>query len=309
MLSGRKQSGFTIVELLIVVVVIAILAAITIVAFNGIQNRAKASAAQSNASQAIKKLMAYAIDNSDSYPTSLSLIGLNDTTDLTYEYSYSNTVPRTACVTVTTQNLSYTASNGATGAVAGGCAGHAINGAAAITNYATNPRAVSGGGAWTNQTPSSSTISYQPTGAQDGGSAYRVITTVAGQIRIGIPSSVGAVTTADTLSAGVDLYSSVATSVQVEVGLSTGVYPKSSIIALNVGWNRVEGSVAMPAAANVTLVQLVGTSASLPIGTTWTASRAIVTKSVNPYNYADGNVSTWLWNGTVNNSTSKGAPV
>lgn len=35
-----KQTGFTIVELLIVVVVIAILAAITIVAYNGIQQRA-----------------------------------------------------------------------------------------------------------------------------------------------------------------------------------------------------------------------------------------------------------------------------
>ena len=37
---GQKQAGFTIVELLIVIVVIAILAAITIVAYNGIQARA-----------------------------------------------------------------------------------------------------------------------------------------------------------------------------------------------------------------------------------------------------------------------------
>ena len=37
----QKRTGFTIVELLIVIVVIGILAAITIVAFNGIQTRAK----------------------------------------------------------------------------------------------------------------------------------------------------------------------------------------------------------------------------------------------------------------------------
>jgi len=42
------QKGFTIVELLIVVVVIAILAAITIVSFNGIQNRAYDSAVQAD---------------------------------------------------------------------------------------------------------------------------------------------------------------------------------------------------------------------------------------------------------------------
>lgn len=44
----QKQKGFTIVELLIVVVVIAILAAITIVAYNGIQNRAYDTSVQND---------------------------------------------------------------------------------------------------------------------------------------------------------------------------------------------------------------------------------------------------------------------
>lgn len=52
---NTKNRGFTIVELLIVIVVIAILAAITIVAYNGIQNRAKTSAGQSLANTVIKK--------------------------------------------------------------------------------------------------------------------------------------------------------------------------------------------------------------------------------------------------------------
>lgn len=48
--------GFTIVELLIVIVVIAILAAITIVAYNGIRQRAVASALQADLSSASKAL-------------------------------------------------------------------------------------------------------------------------------------------------------------------------------------------------------------------------------------------------------------
>ena len=51
----KNKSGFTIVELLIVIVVIGILAAITIVAYNGIQERARLASAQAFASQLHKK--------------------------------------------------------------------------------------------------------------------------------------------------------------------------------------------------------------------------------------------------------------
>jgi len=50
----KKMGGFTIVELLIVIVVIGILAAITIVAFNGIQARSRDSSVDSSVT-ALKK--------------------------------------------------------------------------------------------------------------------------------------------------------------------------------------------------------------------------------------------------------------
>jgi len=72
----RKSEGFTIVELLIVVVVIAILAAITIVSYNGITNKANSSAAASMAATLQKKAELYASseDGNGSYPTALSTL-------------------------------------------------------------------------------------------------------------------------------------------------------------------------------------------------------------------------------------------
>ena len=59
---NRKQYGFTIVELLIVIVVIGILAAITIVAYNGIQQRGRDSQRLSDVKTIAKALELYYAD-------------------------------------------------------------------------------------------------------------------------------------------------------------------------------------------------------------------------------------------------------
>ncbi len=129
-----SRTGFTIVELLIVVVVIAILAiailaAITIVAYNGITNRAKNSAASSAAESAAKKVMTFAVTNSDSYPATLADSGVTDGNGTTYQYRVDNTAnPKTFCVTATANSVSYFVSSANATPTSGACAGHGANG-------------------------------------------------------------------------------------------------------------------------------------------------------------------------------------
>lgn len=96
--SRTNSSAFTIVELLIVVVVIAILAAISIVAYNGITNQAKDSAMTSSLQQAAKKVVASYIQNGDSYPADLAALGIADSGDTSYQY-FSNATGY--CITMT----------------------------------------------------------------------------------------------------------------------------------------------------------------------------------------------------------------
>lgn len=70
----RSNRGFTIVELLIVIVVIAILAAISVVAYNGIQTRANKSAIASYATNGLRAIQAYKAGEG-SYPTYNGCIG------------------------------------------------------------------------------------------------------------------------------------------------------------------------------------------------------------------------------------------
>ena len=110
----NKQPGFTIVELLIVIVVIAILAAITIVAYNGIQDRATYTKYNGSITQVKKALDLYYAEN-DKYPivTSFQYYCANPTTFLS-EIKTSSIAPA-SCKDVDTNYDSYAYRTNGTG--------------------------------------------------------------------------------------------------------------------------------------------------------------------------------------------------
>lgn len=100
----KRIKGFTIVELLIVIVVIAILAAISVVAYNGIQNRSKESVAAQELNDLYKAIFLARINRSQSL---YAITGSNHTSQDGGCFSaYPGTFAKShSCWTVTTTSL------------------------------------------------------------------------------------------------------------------------------------------------------------------------------------------------------------
>lgn len=107
----KSRSAFTIVELLIVIVVIAILATVIIVSYNGIQQRSRVAALQSDAHYAATQIEISRADNNDSYPSSIAALNLRASDGNSYDYRKVN---NDYCLAVSNQQAGsyFTASNG-----------------------------------------------------------------------------------------------------------------------------------------------------------------------------------------------------
>lgn len=84
----NKHQGFTIVELLVVIVVIGILAALTIVSYTGIAQRAAAATLKADLKNASTKLEVYKTENNGDYPANSD--DLPKSSGTTYQYIASN---------------------------------------------------------------------------------------------------------------------------------------------------------------------------------------------------------------------------
>lgn len=106
-LKNIKQEGFTIVELLIVIVVIGILAAITIVAYGNITSQARATAAQDLAANAVNTAQNI-VSLDGTYPTAITGTWTDsdgtvsfDVTDVTGKLLWSTAAPAAGVVNLT----------------------------------------------------------------------------------------------------------------------------------------------------------------------------------------------------------------
>ncbi len=132
-IKNRARSAFTVVELIIVIAVIAILATVTIVAYNGVQQNAHQSALLSDLDNSAA-IMARDLNDNGAYATSVTAAdggnGLPTNSGTTYQYTVNNSAsPPTFCLTGTNGNVSYYINSTTDTPTKGGCPGDSINGA------------------------------------------------------------------------------------------------------------------------------------------------------------------------------------
>lgn len=321
----RSQSGFTIVELLIVIVIIAILAAISIVAYNGIQQRARASAAVAALNQSTKAITLWQIDNPDTAPdcdkfkeltnssgTSCTGTGVTSNT-VTYQYSPSATAGA-YCITATVGSTSYTVT-GTSQPANGGCGGHGVGGARSITNLATNPSFASNVVGWGSAGASISRVTT-PWSA-DGNGALQV--TATGQdsyAYINVPAQAGVTYTfmatvrIESAQAGPFQGSGQQRNMFPAFNNSSGTYLStgggvSSVPANAPGTYQQRSTGVAPAGTASLTLRLYNGATS---GSVYWDQVMIVADTYNG-SYADGSSQNqnWIWNGPPNASTSTGS--
>ena len=302
---SRHSSAFTIVELLIVIVIIGILAALVVVAYNGIQSRARASAASSALTQAAKKIALWQVDNPSTSPPDLTTAGVTNTDSVSYQYTAGSN--GAYCITATVGTTSYYLNTTtATKPTEGGCSGHGQGGIQPITNLATNPsfETNTNGGGGVN----GATFSRQAMSALTG--SYGV--------RVSAPAN-GIGDSGANLGGLVSVTNGKVYTYALSIkAITAGTY--NTYVTGNSGntGNRVYITLAANQTGVLRITQTaVGTGlatwyvlrGSGSVATDYDIDSIIVTESSSQYNYADGDSPNWTWNNTPHNSTSTGPPL
>ncbi|MFZ2835792.1 MAG: prepilin-type N-terminal cleavage/methylation domain-containing protein [Candidatus Saccharimonadales bacterium] len=315
----QARSGFTIVELLVVIVIIGILAAITIVAYTGIQNRAKESALRSDLAIVAKKmasdnalagsyaLTAGAVDSGKGLPASGS--------GTTYQYQSTGS---TYCITGTNGTMSFKISDAATSPNQGGCPGDGVGGASAVTNLAINPSGAVNANYWSTNNAGAS-IARDGTSTRPGSlttgsirTTFSATVSMSTQLWDGTATPLVPVVTNDSVTTSAWARSSVAgRTLRVAHRWRTSALAQvteiaSSPVALSTGWTQVSFTATAPANAVYDHISFYFDGQAADV---WWLDDVMVTKGATSSNYADGSTPNWIWGGSPHNSTSTGPAV
>ncbi|MFZ2835793.1 MAG: prepilin-type N-terminal cleavage/methylation domain-containing protein [Candidatus Saccharimonadales bacterium] len=304
--SRSKQRGFTIVELLIVIVIIGILATITIVAYNGIQERSRISSVNSALGQARKKLATYQVDNPDTYPAdkaALGVLGIKDTDSLTYQYTRIAGPPDTYCLTATNATTSYKISSTTSAATTGGCAGHGQGGVAAVTNVVANPSFETSTSLWSPAGDQGSpTIARAPTGPT--GSYHLTVSKAAPVGSAQVNYIHNGATANTTYFLGFWAWADSAGTANVQLARNNIGF--SPFINLNLALTTTPTFFSATGVSPADTSQLRLRITPKTDGLTTHYDGFIVVEGSTMTSYADGNSTDWAWNGSQDNSSSTG---
>jgi prepilin-type N-terminal cleavage/methylation domain-containing protein len=301
----KQHSGFTVVELLIVIVVLAILVAIIIVSFNGIQRRAKEALITSNLDNVSRLLKVDQIANDNGqYPNTQSEAnggkGLPASQGVSYQYTVDNaSFPQTYCVTASFNGIDYKITE-STSSVEGVCSGHTASTPQIITNLSPNPSVETNTTGWTDTRGSSTRIAAA---AQAGSYGMRMtVDTVGFFPRISTTTAAISPSTIYSISAWVRSSSQV----RIAYAVNSGSITSGSLVNSNNQWVRLSITTPATAANAATLTPSVGVPDNSPVNTTFDVDGIIITQGTSTPSYADGSSPNWTWSGAVNNSTSTG---
>ena len=279
----HSHHGFTIVELLIVIVIIAILATLILLAYIAMNLRAQSSAASAGLVQAKRQLETYKVDHG-SYPSTghSSDAGVTNG-NVSYQYTSDGS---SFCLTGTIGSTAYNITDISTPAT-GVCMGHATpEGTSTVTNLAINPSFESNlSGVGTHGTNNGRYTSFEPYSG-----SYCLVATHADASSIwGPPINV---TQPGDITPGTRYYASVMVKTNVNRTLAIEWIDSSEqvISSVNVdtlivpapGWHKMAGSAVAP--ANTSYMRLTlysGVTAKTPSDTNKSIAYAAQTASAN----------------------------
>ena len=295
------NKGFTIVELIVVIVVIGILAAITVVSYNVVTENAKLQAVTTDAQTLASKLTRYKADNGG-YPSDLSALTDLPQTDTTYQYTVDTTTG-TYCLTASGQKSSVYVTNTNSQPKEGGCPGDGVNGQAAIVNLVPNPEP--NYNYWFSSSASIATVSFLTV---DGYSTARSTRTTTGAYALyGLRTGVATGATGDTYTVIASMKASTPITVSMQVGYGASSATDGTYsTAVTTAWQTFRNTYTLTSASNGQPIY------PKFLWSTGAAADYLDVRNVMwvKGNYAgafgDGNSTNWVWTGTPNASTSKG---